>query len=270
MRPGAGVAEGVALIRTAKEALPDGWPMFLVWEYGLDELLPYLPDPRVALTTGLQWQRIKGTPASLRMALAWLGINAVVEQETPTGRHWFEYQIDPGKLLTRAEIENLVGLARLSAPVGTRLARVFHGYDMRRFVWDHSSWSDGSLWSNYSGRFDPDLGVYLSFQVEWNDWLEFGGLLSEALVELDIVTRAQLANVPRWDFFAWGDGPGTRNTPPAWEVDLHAAAVAHTPTEQHDAISSTASKAFEQYSWGSATWGDRNWTMPASDAELGE
>ena len=97
MRPSPDVLDGVALVRTAKDVLPDGWPIFLVWEYGLEELLPYLPDQRVILTTGLQWQRIKGTPASVLMALEWLAMQATVEEETPTSRHWYEFQVDPGR-----------------------------------------------------------------------------------------------------------------------------------------------------------------------------
>ena len=37
---------------------------WLIWEYGLGELLPYLPDPRRAIAEGIRWQRLRGTPAA--------------------------------------------------------------------------------------------------------------------------------------------------------------------------------------------------------------
>jgi len=30
---------------------------WLIWEYGLGELLPYLPEPRRAIAEGIRWQR---------------------------------------------------------------------------------------------------------------------------------------------------------------------------------------------------------------------
>lgn len=264
MRPGAGVTDGVALIRTAKEVLPDGWPMFLVWEYGLEELLPYLPDPRVVLTTGLQWQRIKGTPASLRIALAWLGLTAVVEQETPTGRHWFEYQVDPGRQPTRAELENLVGLARLSAPVGTRLSRVFHGYDLRRAIYDYTAWSDGSLYSDHSGVYDPALDVDLSFGLTVPSMAALGDVLTATALTLITTTVAPYDDRARWDFASWGDGPPVRNYDAAISHDHVITGSAQSEQAQPAVGVVTRDLEAEEYGWGEATWGARTWTEPAS------
>jgi len=162
--PGLDVLTGVSAVRTAKEDVPDGWPYWLVWEYGLEELLPYLADPRVVLSEGLRWQRVKGTPQSLHIAHGWIGLpDAYIEEQSATSRHWFEYQLDPGRIPNPIELSNLVGLSRLSAPVGTRLSRVYHGLDLRRAIYDETRWSDGSLYSSESGVWDPDLGVILSF-----------------------------------------------------------------------------------------------------------
>jgi P2-related tail formation protein len=175
MRPDDDVLAAIELIRTAKEAAPDDWLYWLIWEFGLEELLPYLPEPRVALENGLRWQPIRGTPASIKMALGWLGLYPSIEEETPTGAHWFEFQLSLKNLLgdcvipTDAELKNVVGLARLSAPVGTRLTRLHcgntdgltDGCDVRRFVLDQSDWGD--LLSDYSGSYNPDLGLVVSF-----------------------------------------------------------------------------------------------------------
>lgn len=205
MRPGLDVREGVGLIRTAKEDPPDDWLFFLVWEFGLEELLPYLPDPRVTLEKGLQWQRIRGTPDSIRMALSWLDLSAIIEEAYALRTKWWEYSLDPGKIPTPEELANIVGLARLSAPVGTRLVRLYHGYDYRRAVWDYTAWSDGSLWSDDSGVYDPDLDADLSFgriitsSVELGDIEVFSSHISVA------VAHAQYEDRALWDFSFYSD-----------------------------------------------------------------
>lgn len=132
---------------------------WLVWEYGLENLLPYLSDPRLALQEGVQWQRIRGTPASLNMALGWLGLDsAKVESEVP-GAHFFEYQVDTGQIVPTAMLDNLKAVAGYSAPLRSRLKRLYHDYDVRRVVLDESDY--GAMLSDYSG-IDKD-GLVLSF-----------------------------------------------------------------------------------------------------------
>lgn len=194
MRPSSDTSDAVDLIRTAKEDAPDDYLPFLIWEYGLEELLPYLPDPRVALNNGLQWQPIRGTPASLTLALSWLGVTAVIEEDDPTSVHWYEFQLatytqESGRHLLedggyhllangarnlldypreclipdRPLLRNIVGLARLSAPVGTRLKRMYceGDCDVRRFILDQSDWGD--ILSDDSGYYDAELDVKLSY-----------------------------------------------------------------------------------------------------------
>ena len=135
---------------------------WLIWEYGLGELLPYLPDPRRAIAEGIRWQRLRGTPAALTTALSWIGASATVEQETP-GIHFAEFQFDPGRVLDDdAVIANLIAMARLSAPARSRLSRIYHGWDLRRLVLDESRLGDALL-SDHSGVFWTDGQTKLSF-----------------------------------------------------------------------------------------------------------
>lgn len=177
MLPGEDVRAGIELIRTAKENPPDDWLYFLIWEFGLEELLPYLPDPRIALERGLVWQRIRGTPNSMRLAHSWLGLTAGIEEETPGGAHWFEYQLALDHVPLPEELRNIVGLARLSQPVRSRLSRIYHGLDYRRGRWDQFSWSDGSLYCADSGVYDPDLDVNLSFARSGSSYCETGDVV---------------------------------------------------------------------------------------------
>ena len=67
-------------IRQFKTDPSDPLLPWLIWEYGLGELLPYLPEPRQAIAEGILWQRLRGTPAALTTALAWIGATATIEQ----------------------------------------------------------------------------------------------------------------------------------------------------------------------------------------------
>ena len=264
MRPGADVLAGVKLVATAKEVLPDGWPIFLVWEYGLEELLPYLPDPRVILVTGLQWQRLQGTPASLKMALGWLGLdNAKIEQEDPYSRHWYEYQIDPGKVPTREEIRNIVGLANLSAPVGTRLARLVHGYDRRRGIYDYTVYDDGSLYDGNSGIWDPETGIDLSFGREIATYASIGELVPRSAVDIDHTSYTLRGDHPVYDVAVYDDGLRVRDINPGIDVEGAWLTVAGIPRDQPDVGVYERAKVIDEYGWGAVPWGARTWTEPA-------
>lgn len=47
---------------------------WLVWEYGVEDFALAVPDLRALLSTGVQLQRLRGTPEGLRRALALLGL----------------------------------------------------------------------------------------------------------------------------------------------------------------------------------------------------
>jgi len=154
---------GAEAIRRFKAEPPDSALPSLVWEYALEELLPYLPEPRLAIREGVLWQRLRGTPRSLAVALSWIGAEAVfVEQEAPGGAHWAEFQIDPGRWLEWEEIGRFIAVARLSAPARSRLARIYHGHDRRRLILGQSA-LDEALLSDYSGTFWRDGATRVSF-----------------------------------------------------------------------------------------------------------
>ena len=152
----------VDAIRQFKTDPSDPLLPWLIWEYGLGELLPYLPEPRQAIAEGILWQRLRGTPAALTTALAWIGASATIEQEPP-GVHFAEFQLDPGQVLdSDTAIANLIAIARLSAPARSRLSRIYHGYDLRRVVLDESRLGDALL-SDHSGVLWKDGQTKLSF-----------------------------------------------------------------------------------------------------------
>ena len=160
---------GAQLIRTAKRNnIPDSVIPYLIYEYGLGELLPYLEDPRTAISTGVLWQRLRGTPESFRIALSWIGNDGTIEESEGNTINWAQYQLGlasaPDGL---SQTDSVVELSRLSSPVRSSLFRIYGGwYDGRRFKLDEHKLSG----------LDPlcdHTGVYL--KPEWPQ-LSFGRL----------------------------------------------------------------------------------------------
>lgn len=94
------LAQPTDAIRQFKTDPSDPLLPWLIWEYGLGELLPYLlANLASAIAEGILWQRLRGTPRALQIALGWMGADDVfVEPEVP-GVHFAEFQIDPGQVL---------------------------------------------------------------------------------------------------------------------------------------------------------------------------
>lgn len=202
------VDEGIDQIVTLKETPPDSFLLWLVWEYGLEELLPYIPDLRALIAQGLIWERIKGTPESLRMVFSWLHYGSPqVEEEEPLSAHWFEYMADPGGVPPRSDIEGLTRLAKITSPVGTRLSRLFHGYDVRRFILDRSDWGD--LLSDNSGFYDPEFDIVLSFGHNFSSEarLDATNMIGSGQLSREILTHHIYEDRVVWDFHKFGDVP---------------------------------------------------------------
>ncbi|MDN5248218.1 MAG: phage tail protein [Wolbachia endosymbiont of Tyrophagus putrescentiae] len=133
--------------------------LWLIEEYGLEEILSWIKDKKKAIKEGIKFQRVKGTPESLKIALKWASIEDISIIEEPPGEHFAEFQIGVHGI---PEIETIIALAKLSAPVRSRLKRIFNEcYNVQRFVLNESVFGD--LLSDYSGRKIKEDGPILSF-----------------------------------------------------------------------------------------------------------
>jgi len=133
---------------------------WLIWEYGLGEILPYVEDLRQALQQGILWQRIRGTPRSMELALSWLSLpSAKVEQEVP-GLHFYEFQLDTGEVVNSRLVEAIKGISLISAPLRSRLTRLHHEYDIRRLELSAGEAMEGKHGGNSFGAFLSDDSGY--------------------------------------------------------------------------------------------------------------
>nr|VFK12769.1 MAG: Phage tail protein (Tail_P2_I) [Candidatus Kentron sp. LFY] len=138
---------------------PDALLPWLVWEYGLTEVAPYIGDYQKVIREGLIWQRNRGTVDALERALGWIDVRPTIEEEEPDSIRWADLQFDPGRFITFRELPAVLALTRLSIPARSKLSRIYHNYDVRRIVLDKSRFGD--FLSDYSGVSID--GVVISF-----------------------------------------------------------------------------------------------------------
>lgn len=258
--PRSSPALAVPVIRTAKRInIPDSVVPWLIWEYGLGEILPYLPDMRQALAQGIAWQRIRGTPQSLTIALSWIGITGLVEESEGGSYRWAEYQLGlAAPTQGDAIIDQIVGVARISNPVRSRLQRIYAVYDLRRAVYDKCSWSDGSIYSDHSGvRPRPDwpqisYGQFTTHLIE-ESTQAYHSLTDIYPTLVEYVTRF------RYDQDSWDEGWHDLNLP-------------GTITETIGQSSGYVGQSWAAFAWRNVSWADAgpmvhdaNWeTVPAT------
>lgn len=140
-----------------EETLP-----WIIEEYGLEEILRWVKDKRRAIVEGVKFQRLRGTSASLKIALKWANIEDITIIEEPPGKHFFELQIGIRNVPNNFFVDAVVELAKLSLPARSRLMRIFNDhYNVDRFILDESLF--GSLLSDYSGIKVEKNGPVLSF-----------------------------------------------------------------------------------------------------------
>ncbi len=156
------------LISRFKSAPNDPVLPFLIWEYGLGELQPYLGNPGTIIREGLRWQRLRGTPQALRLAFSWIGQELTIEEER--WAHWASYQLGLPQIGDPEALQRILHLAKLSQPARCRLWRIYTKIvDRRPIVLSEGPiLGDGwlSLYSGipFEGSFEADsAGVLLSF-----------------------------------------------------------------------------------------------------------
>ncbi|WP_264377721.1 phage tail protein [Wolbachia endosymbiont (group B) of Philonthus cognatus] len=149
-------------IRGFKFSLKEETLPWIIEEYGLEEILRWVKDKRKAVVEGVKFQRLRGTPASLKIALKWANIEDITIIEEPPGKHFFELQVGIKEVPNDFFVDAVVELAKLSLPVRSRLMRIFNDYyNVQRFILDESLFGD--LLSDYSGVKIEKDGPVLSF-----------------------------------------------------------------------------------------------------------
>ena len=154
----------VPFITRAKQLpLPSFLP-FLVWEYGLGMLTPYVPNLYDLVLEGVKWERLRGTYAGVAKGLSFIGVTATLVPEWH-GRNWWnsnQLNLDALPSVDAPNLAQIEGITRLSLPFRSDLRRGMHGYDVQPAIASGSKYSD-CFYGRESGIDFNDSGVIWSF-----------------------------------------------------------------------------------------------------------
>ena len=194
----------IALLQTAKcqASPPESYLPSLIWEYNIGELSQWIGTNQELYTIGREFARIKGTIRSLRLALSLIEVDPDTIEEGNFG-HWARFQMDIGIVPTGQQmLQDIVDLSNLAKPLRSRLVRLYHGINIKPLILnsDSSILNQGIL-NNYSGYYDTDLKVWLSFRDTQNFdvvntigySVSFGGEINAGFVDATyIVSQASV------------------------------------------------------------------------------
>ncbi len=131
---------------------PSSFLPFLIYEYGLGELTPYVPNLYALIKDGIAWQRIRGTLRAVTMGLGWLNLAAAIEEAWTGRRFWNSYQLRFTTLPEKdaPDLERIEAISSLSTPLRSKLRRGVFQYDVGPLIGDRAR-LDGSLLEFESG-----------------------------------------------------------------------------------------------------------------------
>lgn len=198
----------IAIRGTKLLAPPPSFLPFLIYEYGLGELTPYVPNLYELIAEGIDWQRVRGTPMAIDLSLAWLGYEGDVVEASPLRRFWNLFQLHLDRVRdARSDLARIAGVARLSVPRRSVFWRGYHGLNIQPLTLSQGSWSE-THYGEFSGRRIEDGGPLWSFGRSY----EFDHTLVEAdLVELGVWLDPVEGEDLGWGDFSWD------STEASWE-----------------------------------------------------
>ncbi|MDQ3234231.1 MAG: hypothetical protein M3Q07_20685 [Pseudobdellovibrionaceae bacterium] len=95
----------------------------ILWEYGLDPLLPFAVEPNLIDRQINDFIRLRGTVESIRMAMRWIGFPAIRFLPLSTR----DYEVDSGRIPTEREIQAIRAALSVSVQARGVLKRIFNG-----------------------------------------------------------------------------------------------------------------------------------------------
>ncbi|MFT4162861.1 phage tail protein [Shinella sp.] len=140
--------QAVPYVTTMKDNPPPAALPFLIYEFGLGMLTPYVPNLYELLDgRGIRWMRLRGTYEGVERGLAFLGITATVEAQWH-GRAWWNSSQLRFPVLPPSDnplLERIEGITRLSLPMRSDLRRGVHQYDVGPLIGNVSQLNESLL-----------------------------------------------------------------------------------------------------------------------------
>lgn len=172
-----GLTGGIDLIPDIKGRRLPAFIQFLLYEYGLIELTPYVENPYTLLDEGRIWQIERDTFAAIARGLGWVNAPAAIV-EAATRRYWWNnfqlyfQSLPPNDFPTLDRIDRIT---QLSKPYRSDFRRGVFGYDAPAMETDATR-LDSCLLDQESGVRLRDGGPLWSFGRAF----EYGHTMTEA------------------------------------------------------------------------------------------
>lgn len=207
----------VPFITSAKRNPPPSYLPFLVWEYGLGMLTPYIPNLYELLDEGVRWLRVRGTYAAVSQGLSFVGVTATVEPAWQGRAWWNSSQLRFSSLPENDEplLDRIEAITRLSLPFRSDLRRGVFQYDVPAMECD-ARVLDGSHLERESGVRLHEGGTVWSFgrTAEFEHTLtEAEGLALGNWIVPPVAAGLKWADMQfKWATaqFRWADNPATQ------------------------------------------------------------
>ncbi|WP_019224029.1 phage tail protein [Bartonella rattaustraliani] len=123
-------------------------PRFLPWlieEYGLAELTPYVPNLYDLIDQGLAWQRLRGSIAAIELGLQWLELSARFKPAWSGRAWWNSFQLEFNQLPEQNSLEAIEAIVELSKSLRSDFRRGTYGYDVEALEGNMSRLDDSLL-----------------------------------------------------------------------------------------------------------------------------
>ncbi|WP_039757938.1 phage tail protein [Bartonella queenslandensis] len=123
-------------------------PRFLPWlieEYGLGELTPYVPNLYDLIDQGLAWQRLRGSVAAIELGLQWLELSAHFKPAWSGRAWWNSFQLEFNQLPEQSNLEAIEAIVGLSKSFRSDFRRGVYGYDVEALEGNMSRLDDSLL-----------------------------------------------------------------------------------------------------------------------------
>ena len=191
----------------------------LSWEYSLAQI--NIDDFKERVIQGLQFHRLKGTPYSLKQALSWYSLTGIIVEEEGVGERFANFQIGFDELPDVLDVDTIIDVAKLAAPLRSNLFRLYNKEDdVRDFVLDHSDWGD--ILSDYSGVRLSENSPQLSFGRKMFAEAEVGNYDVKSSFENEHYNFALIEDGFKLDF---GILDETRISEPVYPIHHHSETV---------------------------------------------
>lgn len=142
---------------------------YIVWEYGLEALIPLVPKmaTKKILENGIQWLKYIGTDEGMVKGLNLVGVKTYSLDYEPDP-NWMNFQLsfnplkDDGTINDNL-IKKVVGICKLSISRREKLVRIFHDYNVPTLKWSCGTTYNQAILSDRSGiKNYNDTGIKLS------------------------------------------------------------------------------------------------------------